>query len=410
MSLTTLADFETYRWKETRRMGKLATKALGALLLCTSLLLFDGIDGQAEAREALSADTLRQQIPGAKIQVDTPLGSVVPVTYSADGTLEGKAGAVAFFLGSQKDRGKWWIEGSKLCQRWDTWFNGRINCARVYRTAENRIEWIDQDGEKGTGTVVEFSKTPPPALVKPAPAKEEKSSRQTATVAAPTPKPAPEVKQATTQAPATRKVAELKPPAPVAARAPTPPPAPEQKLSLNAPKPEKAIGSTPVPPAGKPHTKEEQVATFQVVNVPFDDVLNVRSGPSPTEKIVSTIRPRTRGIVIAGNCEGEWCPIQHGGSQGWVNRYFLTSDESKRRGALASTTKRNPLTYKVVGVAAGDVLNLRRRPDSEAAVVATIPPSGHRIRLTGYCVGEWCPVAYGQTSGWAHRFFLALEY
>ena len=69
-------------------------------------------------------------------------------------TLEGRAGAVAFFLGSQKDRGKWWIEGSKLCHRWNTWFNRRTSCVRVYQEADNRISWIDQDGDRGTGTIV----------------------------------------------------------------------------------------------------------------------------------------------------------------------------------------------------------------------------------------------------------------
>jgi uncharacterized protein YraI len=55
-------------------------------------------------------------------------------------------------------------------------------------------------------------------------------------------------------------------------------------------------------------------------------------------------------------------------------------------------------------------LNLRRRPASESAIVGTIPSNGKRIRLTGYCVGEWCPVKHNLSNGWAHRYFLALEF
>ncbi len=228
--------------------------------------------------------------------------------------------------------------------------------------------------------------------------------------AAPSPKPVQEARPAAKQTPVIRKSAEPKPPAPVAVRAPAPP-APEQKLSLNAPKNDRVVRNTEAAPPGKPTAKMEQAAvTYQVVNVPFDDVLNVRNGPSPLNEIVSTIRPRTKGVEMAGNCEGEWCPIRHGNKQGWVNRYFLAAETSNRMAALAGRSGRNPLTYRVVRVPAGDVLNLRRRPDSEAAVVATIPPTGNHIRLTGYCVEEWCPVAYGQSTGWAHRNFLALEY
>lgn len=380
-------------------MRKFVTKAIGASLICT-LLSFDGFAGRADAAEPLSGDTLRQQIPGAKIQIDTPLGSVIPVSYGADGSLEGKAGAVAFFLGSQRDSGKWWIQGSKLCQRWDTWFNGRVNCVRVYQSADNRIEWIDQDGEKGTGTIVELRKSAPAA-----PAPDEKLVRQVATAPPPRSEPRPVAAQSSVMA----KTAEMQLAAPAPVHV-SKPPAPVKKQSRQAADTDKVELARNVSSHGNSAGTRVHAATYRVVNVPSDDVLNVRNGPSPEARIVSTIQPRAIGVVMAGNCEGEWCLIRHGRSHGWVNRYFLASENSTRQHAYLRRSTPNPITYKVVRVPAGDVLNLRRRPDSEAAVVATIPPSGNRIRLTGYCVGEWCPVAHGQDSGWAHRYFLALEF
>ena len=138
-------------------MRYIVTKAAVASIICPLLSLDGGsIIERAEAAELLSGAMLRQNIPGARIQLDTPLGSVIPIAYGEDGSLQGRAGAVAFFLGAQRDRGKWWVEGSKLCHRWNTWFNGRVNCVRVYREADNRIEWVDQDGERGTGAIVEL--------------------------------------------------------------------------------------------------------------------------------------------------------------------------------------------------------------------------------------------------------------
>ena len=101
-TLTPLADLGLYCGRISGRMRKLVAKALGALVVCT-FAPFDWVASieRAQAAEQLSGDMLKQNIPGAKIQLDTPLGSVIPVSYGVDGTLEGRAGAVAFVLGSQ---------------------------------------------------------------------------------------------------------------------------------------------------------------------------------------------------------------------------------------------------------------------------------------------------------------------
>ncbi|MGH8337355.1 MAG: hypothetical protein ACRETL_11175, partial [Gammaproteobacteria bacterium] len=56
-----------------------------------ALVATNSIAGTAGAAHLLSGNELRQDIPGATINLDTPLGSVVPVTYGADGSLEGSA-------------------------------------------------------------------------------------------------------------------------------------------------------------------------------------------------------------------------------------------------------------------------------------------------------------------------------
>jgi len=65
-------------------------------------------------------------------------------------------------------------------------------------------------------------------------------------------------------------------------------------------------------------------------------------------------------------------------------------------------------TFRVTGVAADDVLNMRERPDANASVRGTIPPDGKNVRRIGSCE-EWCQVSYGTKSGWVRKQFLRAE-
>lgn len=148
--------------------------------------------------------------------------------------------------------------------------------------------------------------------------------------------------------------------------------------------------------------------SFRVINVAADDMLNVRRSPDPRSDVIATIEPGSGNVRVTGLCNGDWCPVQSGNNNGWVHRYFIAPS-----GAIQPQTQRapqNPITYRVVGVPSSDVLNIRRIADGDSEIVATIPPSGTRIRLTGYCRREWCPVSYGRSNGWVNRQYLTLEY
>jgi uncharacterized protein YraI len=60
----------------------------------------------------------------------------------------------------------------------------------------------------------------------------------------------------------------------------------------------------------------------------MDDALVVRSGPSEFDAAVSVIPSDGDGVKIIGDCRDLWCPIQHNGITGWVNRYYLAEDSS----------------------------------------------------------------------------------
>ena len=66
---------------------------------------------------------------------------------------------------------------------------------------------------------------------------------------------------------------------------------------------------------------------LSVIKVAPDDVLNLRSGPGPHNRVVAKLAHDQRGIVASGKvCEikgGLWLAVNAGGEQGWANAKFL---------------------------------------------------------------------------------------
>jgi N-acetylmuramoyl-L-alanine amidase len=66
-------------------------------------------------------------------------------------------------------------------------------------------------------------------------------------------------------------------------------------------------------------------------------------------------------------------------------------------------------TYRIVDVAAKDVLNIRSGPNGDLSIVGAIPSGGRGVRMVGACSGPWCEVDYHGARGWVRRQFLASE-
>lgn len=67
--------------------------------------------------------------------------------------------------------------------------------------------------------------------------------------------------------------------------------------------------------------------------------------------------------------------------------------------------------WRVVNVAADDVLNMRAEPDPDTRIVGTIPPSADRVHSAGedasYQGRRWLRVTYAGASGWVNTHFLS---
>jgi SH3-like domain-containing protein len=79
---------------------------------------------------------------------------------------------------------------------------------------------------------------------------------------------------------------------------------------------------------------------------------------------------------------------------------------------LVKTASADPIVpeeeHCVVNVRAGDVLNMRDRPHSGAAIVSRKRHDACGIRVNDRCTGQWCPVEDGHSLGWVHRRYLAM--
>jgi SH3-like domain-containing protein len=132
-----------------------------------------------------------------------------------------------------------------------------------------------------------------------------------------------------------------------------------------------------------------------VINVRSDDALNVRQRPSSSSRVVATLPYGNCGIIVTGECRGNWCPIEDGHDAGWVNRRFISMV--------------SPALYCVTGVSRGDRLNLRAFPSATSRVVRRLPRNQCDIAFLPYATGSWQKVRVDGYEGWVNRRYLSAE-
>ena len=99
----------------------------------------------------LAGEALRRAIVGKTVSLVTPMGGL-PISYRADGTMQGRAGALATYTGAARDNGRWWVIADRLCQRWNTWLGGTSYCFRLRQQGAN-VHWTRDDGVSGVATI-----------------------------------------------------------------------------------------------------------------------------------------------------------------------------------------------------------------------------------------------------------------
>lgn len=100
-----------------------------------------------------SADAaVSRLVSGRTVLLDTPIGTTIPIQFDESGTMRGKAGGLASYLGAASDEGRWWVEKAKLCLRWNVWFKGELQCLQ-FRQSGKVIHWVSDNGRAGTAKI-----------------------------------------------------------------------------------------------------------------------------------------------------------------------------------------------------------------------------------------------------------------
>jgi hypothetical protein len=121
------------------------------LIVCFAVAM--GIAGGAAWAEddQLAGDALRKAVAGRTVSLETPLGAL-PINFRIDGSMQGTAGELATYTGSDQDNGRWWIAADRLCQRWNKWLGGRSYCFTL-RQRGRSVHWTRSDGLTGMATI-----------------------------------------------------------------------------------------------------------------------------------------------------------------------------------------------------------------------------------------------------------------
>lgn len=99
-----------------------------------------------------TGEALRLVVSGRTVLIETPIGSF-PICYRRDGTMTGQAPAFVASLGTEKDRGQWWVADDCLCQRWYRWLDAKQYCFKLQRIGAATVHWLRDDGVSGTATI-----------------------------------------------------------------------------------------------------------------------------------------------------------------------------------------------------------------------------------------------------------------
>jgi hypothetical protein len=111
---------------------------------------------QAAAAGPLSGEQIKTLIGGKQVYLSTPIRIELPLYYGANGSVTGNiSGFSMASMFAPKETGRWWVEGSKMCQQFPTWYKGKRFCFTIEQTGANKIAWTRDDGYSGKARIVD---------------------------------------------------------------------------------------------------------------------------------------------------------------------------------------------------------------------------------------------------------------
>ena len=137
------------------------------------------------------------------------------------------------------------------------------------------------------------------------------------------------------------------------------------------------------------------VAANQSITVVTDD-LNVRSGPSLNNEIITTLNKGDLYPVLT--TEGDWIQINlSSGQKGWVANYLVSATAESTASQISSE---QPKTNKVskTGIITVNSLNVRGEPSLNGNILGKLQ-KGETVKIISES-NDWIEITYNGESGW----------
>ncbi|MBV6656202.1 MAG: hypothetical protein KI785_00385 [Devosiaceae bacterium] len=130
--------------------------ALMITLLTLVPAMMTGLAREASASQ-FTGQEIRSAIIGHTIYLAAPFGGEFPLNYRRSGQVDGDGEASGFAgrMAQPRDRGRWWIDGNRLCQQFERWYNGSPMCFDLTRTGPDTLRWVRDNGQTGRARIGE---------------------------------------------------------------------------------------------------------------------------------------------------------------------------------------------------------------------------------------------------------------
>lgn len=126
----------------------------GIAAVATIAIVLMAGDSRPRADTPMSAAEIAGTISGKRVYLRTPFGGEFPLHYRPGGIVDGSGEALGLGrLMRPTDTGRWWVEGDRLCQQWQSWYDGRRFCFTLIRQGPTELAWQRNDGLAGTARI-----------------------------------------------------------------------------------------------------------------------------------------------------------------------------------------------------------------------------------------------------------------
>ncbi len=144
-------------------------------------------------------------------------------------------------------------------------------------------------------------------------------------------------------------------------------------------------------------------STCRVINVSWDDTLNVRIKPTVYSQKIGELAPDLRGMELL-YCKRGWCKIKYVNYSsvviGWVRSKYISCNSAKN--------------YCVTNIRWNDTLNVRIKPTLYSQKIGELAPDARGLKklrcITKPSGSRWCRIKYSTNGvvlkGWVNARYI----